>query len=94
MQKKKRSFQVIPNYNINGVTNWNESKEVLAEQGCNDIGPVAAGLISTVNRHRQMIAAISRLEPNWHHPHPKMVRRNSGWLRITAALFIEHSSEI
>jgi hypothetical protein len=38
MQKKKPSFQVIPNYNINGVTNWNESKEVPAEQGCNDIG--------------------------------------------------------
>jgi hypothetical protein len=39
MQKKKRSFQVIPNYSINGVTNWNESKEVPAEQGCSDIGP-------------------------------------------------------
>jgi hypothetical protein len=38
MQKKKPSFQVIPNYSINGVTNWNESKEVPAEQGCNDIG--------------------------------------------------------
>jgi hypothetical protein len=37
MQKKKPSFQVIPNYSINGVTNWNESKEVPAEQGCNDI---------------------------------------------------------
>jgi hypothetical protein len=36
MQKKKPSFQVIPNYSINGVTNWNESKEVPAEQGCND----------------------------------------------------------
>jgi hypothetical protein len=39
MQKKKPPFQVIPNYNTNGVTNWNESKEVPAEQGCNDIGP-------------------------------------------------------
>jgi hypothetical protein len=38
MQKKKPSFQVIPNYSINGVPNWNESKEVPAEQGCNDIG--------------------------------------------------------
>jgi hypothetical protein len=38
MQKKKPSFQVIPNYSINGVTNWNESKEVPAEQGCIDIG--------------------------------------------------------
>jgi hypothetical protein len=33
MQKKKPSFQVIPNYSINGITNWNESKEVPAEQG-------------------------------------------------------------
>jgi hypothetical protein len=39
MQKKKPSFQVIPNYSIKGNTNWNESKEVPAEQGCNDIGP-------------------------------------------------------
>jgi hypothetical protein len=38
MQKKKRSFQVIPNCSINGNTNWNESKEVPAEQGRNDIG--------------------------------------------------------
>jgi hypothetical protein len=38
MQKKKPSFQVIPNYSINGVPNWKESKEVPAEQGCNDIG--------------------------------------------------------
>jgi hypothetical protein len=38
MQKKKPSFQVIPNYSINGATNWNESKEVPAEHGCNDIG--------------------------------------------------------
>jgi len=38
MQKKKPSFQVIPNYSINGLSNWNESKEVPAEQGCKDIG--------------------------------------------------------
>jgi hypothetical protein len=38
MQKKKQSFQVIPNYSITGVRNWNESKEVPAEQGCNDMG--------------------------------------------------------
>jgi hypothetical protein len=45
MQKKKPSFQVIPNYSI---TNWNESKEVPAEQGCVDmacaISLAAAGL--------------------------------------------------
>jgi hypothetical protein len=48
MQKKKPSFQVIPNYSINGAYNWNESKEVPAEQGCIDIGrrnfSAAAGL--------------------------------------------------
>jgi hypothetical protein len=38
MQKKKPSFQVIPNYRINSVTNWNESKEVPAEQGGGGIG--------------------------------------------------------
>jgi hypothetical protein len=32
MQKKKPSFQVIPNYSINGVPNWNESKEVPADK--------------------------------------------------------------
>jgi hypothetical protein len=32
MQKKKPSFQVIPNYGIYGAPNWNESKEVPAEQ--------------------------------------------------------------
>src|SRR4051812_34615925 len=33
MQKKKPSFQVIPNYGVHGAPNWNESKEVPAEQG-------------------------------------------------------------
>jgi hypothetical protein len=33
MQKKKALFQVIPNYRINGVPNWKDSKEVPAEQG-------------------------------------------------------------
>jgi hypothetical protein len=36
MQKKKSSFQVIPNYGVSGIQNWNESKEVPAEQGWND----------------------------------------------------------
>jgi hypothetical protein len=58
MQKKKPSFQAIPNYGINGVTNWNESKEVPAEQGCNDIGlrnfsdrrrPFSIGLTAIAN---------------------------------------------
>jgi hypothetical protein len=28
MQKKKPSFQAIPNYSVSGPPNWNESKEV------------------------------------------------------------------
>jgi hypothetical protein len=39
MQKKKPSFQVIPNYRINGAPNWNESKEVPAEQGLQGYWP-------------------------------------------------------
>jgi hypothetical protein len=81
MQKKKPSFQVIPNYRVSGFTNWNESKEVPAEQGRNDAGvptsPTAAGLFCTVNRHRQTIAAISRPEAEFQIPEPKMVQRNS-----------------
>jgi hypothetical protein len=68
MQKKKPSFQVIPNYSINGAANWNESKEVPAEQGCVDmawaISPAAAGLFCMLNRHRQTIAALACLGLN------------------------------
>jgi hypothetical protein len=39
MQKKKPSFQAIPNYSVSGLTNWNESKEVPVEQGWNGAGP-------------------------------------------------------
>jgi hypothetical protein len=39
MQKKKPSFQAIPNYSVSGLTNWNESKEVPMEQGWNGAGP-------------------------------------------------------
>jgi hypothetical protein len=39
MQKKKPPFQVIPNCSINGATNWNESKEVPAEQGLHGYWP-------------------------------------------------------
>jgi hypothetical protein len=42
MQKKKPVFQAIPNYSINGVTNWNESKEVPAEQGLRGYWPAQA----------------------------------------------------
>jgi hypothetical protein len=52
MQKKKPYFQVIPNCSINGVTNWNESKEVPAEHRCDEIGlrdfSTTAGSICTV----------------------------------------------
>src|SRR4051794_2035275 len=39
MQKKKRSFQVIPNCGIDGAANWNDSKEMPAEQGLQGHGP-------------------------------------------------------
>jgi hypothetical protein len=57
MQKKKSSFQVIPNYSINGIKNWNESKEVPAEQGCTEywlcepLRPLQA--FSVLDRHRK-----------------------------------------
>jgi hypothetical protein len=38
MQKKKPAFQAIPNCRVSGLPNWNESKEVPAEQGWNDNG--------------------------------------------------------
>jgi hypothetical protein len=38
MQKKKPSFQAIPNYSVSSLTNRNESKEVPAEQGWNGAG--------------------------------------------------------
>jgi hypothetical protein len=48
MQKKKPPFQVIPNCGVSGPTNWNESKEVAAEQDRNAsagaISPAVAGL--------------------------------------------------
>jgi hypothetical protein len=43
------------------------------------------------------IAKLSRRQharAQLHNPHLKMVRRNTDWSGITAALFIEHSSEI
>jgi hypothetical protein len=58
MQKKKPSFQVIPNYSINGFTNWNESKEVPAEQGCNDI---ALRNFSTLQVFSARLVAIAKL---------------------------------
>jgi len=55
MQKKKPSFQAIPNYSVSGPTNWNESKEVPTEQGWNDAGVRSffdRGAPVTVNRRR------------------------------------------
>jgi hypothetical protein len=64
MQKKKPSFQVIPNYRIGGTPNWNESKEVPAEQGRSDSrrrnSPTAATLFRPLARHCQAIAAPTR----------------------------------
>jgi hypothetical protein len=84
MQKKKPSFQVIPNYRINFIPSWNESKEVPAQQGLQGCGPPSfpdpAGSTFTVN-WSQTIAAISRSEPNLRNPHATMVQRKSGWSR-------------
>jgi hypothetical protein len=55
MQKKKPTFQAIPNYSVSGPPNWNESKEVPAEQGWNDArltGFLIAGAVVTVNCRR------------------------------------------
>jgi hypothetical protein len=57
MQKKKPSFQVIPNYSVSGLTNWNESKEVPAEQGWNALAcATSPDLFRAINRYRQTIA--------------------------------------
>jgi hypothetical protein len=70
MQKKKPSFQAIPNYSINVVTNWNESKEVPAEQALQRYRPAqflrpaqafSIGLIAIA----QTIAALARLGLNY-----------------------------
>jgi hypothetical protein len=65
MQKKKPSFQVIPNYGINGVTNWNESKEVARTRAARILAcataPTVAGFFRTRDSHRQAITAIARL---------------------------------
>jgi hypothetical protein len=102
MQKKKPIFQAIPNYSINGVTNWNESKEVPAEQGLRGYWPaqpfrLRQGLFRRLGRHRQAIAAIARLSriaksSRENGAAQQCGRRNLG--PDTAALFIEHSSEI
>jgi hypothetical protein len=103
MQKKKPYFQVIPNCSINGVTNWNESKEVPAEQGRDDIGlrncPTAVGLFCRLDRHRQTIVAIARLGLKLHNPHSKWCgaiagcRRNLGPLRQSCSLNIQAKYE-
>jgi hypothetical protein len=58
MQKKKPSFQAIPNYSVSGPTNWNESKEVPAEQGWNDAG--SARLLDAWMPLLRLIAAVCR----------------------------------
>jgi hypothetical protein len=39
MQKKKPSFQAIPNWGFRSLRNWNESKEAPVDQARNDGGP-------------------------------------------------------
>jgi hypothetical protein len=68
MQKKKRSFQVIPNYSINGIRNWNESKKCLRNKAVMILAGAtpltAAGQLGRLIGPRQTVAAISWLEPN------------------------------
>ena len=92
---------MIPNCSINGVTNWNESKEVPAELGCNDIG-----LRNFSERCRLSVRVIA--SPNYcgplarawvelHSPPENGAAQQCGWQNLgpdTAAVFIEHSSEI
>jgi hypothetical protein len=102
MQKKKPIFQAIPNYSINGVTNGNESKEVPAEQGLRGYWPAqsfrprqafSAGLIA-IAKPSWRSRALSRIaKSSLENGAPQQCgRRNLG--PDTAALFIEHSSEI
>jgi hypothetical protein len=106
MQKKKPSFQAIPNYSVSGATNWNESKEVPAEQGWNDArltGFPIAGAVVRVNcrassgqTNPAIMALTRRSGAAWRMP---MVRRNGAPFQaipaaITATLFIECSSKI
>jgi hypothetical protein len=56
MQKKKPSFQAIPICRVSGLTNWNESKEVPMEQGCN-----GAGLCGFSDRRRHFLQLIASL---------------------------------
>jgi hypothetical protein len=64
MQKKKPSFQVIPNYSINGVPNGTNLKKCLRNKAAMmlacAISPAAAGLFCTRSRRRQTFAALSR----------------------------------
>jgi hypothetical protein len=79
MQKKKPSFQAIPNYSVSGPPNWNESKEVPAEQGLNDArltGFLITGAVVTVNCWR--ILRTDESGGAWRMP---MVRRNGGHLQ-------------
>jgi hypothetical protein len=105
MQKKKQSFQAIPNYSVSNPKNWNESKEVPAEQGSNDAGFAGfliAGAVVTVNCrrvHRMGESGTNRAGSTPGARRMPMVRRNGAPFQtlpaaITAALFIECSSEI
>jgi hypothetical protein len=80
MQKKKPSFQVIPNYGINGAPNWNESKEVPAEQGLQGYWPAQFSRPLQGLPYAWSASPLSRPSRAWpeqHNPHAKMVRRNS-----------------
>jgi hypothetical protein len=97
MQKKKPSFEVIPNYRINCAQTGTNLTNCLRNKGCKDVACApsltVAGSTSTANYH-QSIAAISWSEPNGAILTPKWCDAIGPDPMIRAALFIEHSSEI
>jgi hypothetical protein len=83
MQKKKPCFQVIPDYGVSRLANWNESKCLRNKAGMHLACATSPDLFCAINRYRQTIATWAEFQ----HPHTRMVRRNSVvfgamWARI------------
>jgi hypothetical protein len=109
MQKKKPSFQAIPNWRVSVLTNWNESKEVPAEQGRNDPGlhdfsdrpALLSRLIAAASTPRaagsaplEMTTVIRAVNAGWGKWCVAIDFYCRNLGRDTAAPFIEHSNEI
>jgi hypothetical protein len=102
MQKKKPSFQVIPNYRIGGPkTGMNLKKRLRNRAGMVLAGATsatAAGLFRSVIRDRQTGRSDLAIQAEFRPSGMRIVRRNSGgfWHHQvrTAAPFIELSSKI